>query len=257
MREREEIRGRGWGRGQGTGVGKRSGGGCGVWVGVPAGRSYPCVGRGQGGGVRAGGMGMGSAAAVAPALGGSVAGRRCCGGARRAARGAARAQGSSFAGRRLAGAPARARVALRAGRREAASAEAVKYHAVVASAQFLLTQEPMAEQLRERARFLKETGKERDFWLTFEPDWMDRVAMPGKTATPALALISTDFSWITFMKLRLDRVMQVEFESEPLGWASKGGTDFKPTFPKDWGIGVRNDVLYDRYPSGWWEQYYL
>ena len=206
------------------------------------------------------GMAMGSAVGVAGSGVGPVGqapGRRR-GGSRGAVRPAARAASSApgFLGRQLPAA-VQARAMAASGRREAASAEAVKYHAVVASAQFLLTQEPMAEQLKERARFLKETGKERDFWLTFEPDWMDRVNMPGKTAPPALALISTDFSWITFMKLRLDRVMQVEFEAEPKAWKSKGGSDFKPAFPKDWGIGVRNDVLYDRYPSGWWEQYYL
>ena len=70
--------------------------------------------------------------------------------------------------------------------------------------------EAFPEQLRERLRLFKEKGRAPDFFLVSQPAWLD-TSLPAADAArvrrPAVALVSTDEVWITFMKLRLDRVL--------------------------------------------------
>eukprot|EP00803_Ostreobium_quekettii_P001055 evm.model.scf_1694.1 EVM.evm.TU.scf_1694.1 scf_1694:391-1829(+) len=112
--------------------------------------------------------------------------------------------------------------------------------------------EALAEQLRERRRFFGEKGREVDFWLVPEPAWLDRKFEERAKAVgrPCVALVSTDQTWMTFMKLRLDRVMQCDLGAiskeealEAAGEVPKFGEYTKWTGP------------YAPYADGWWEAF--
>ncbi|CAL9096436.1 unnamed protein product [Musa textilis] len=93
-----------------------------------------------------------------------------------------------------------------------------RYYFVVANAKFMLDEEEhFKELLYERRRNFGERNREQDFWLVVEPKFLDR--FPGITKRlnrPAVALVSTDGPWMTFMKLRLDRVLAESFEADAL-----------------------------------------
>ncbi|PIN25548.1 hypothetical protein CDL12_01706 [Handroanthus impetiginosus] len=91
-----------------------------------------------------------------------------------------------------------------------------KYHFVVANAKFMLDEEEhFKELMNERLRNYKERKKEQDFWLVIEPKFLDKFPnITKRLKRPAVALISTNGHWITFMKLRLDRVLQESFEAD-------------------------------------------
>lgn len=59
--------------------------------------------------------------------------------------------------------------------------------------------ESMAEQLRERVRFLKETNSPNDFFIVPEPKWLEAKypEQAKRVGKPAVALIGTDKQWIT------------------------------------------------------------
>ncbi|CAI7794280.1 unnamed protein product [Closterium sp. NIES-54] len=128
----------------------------------------------------------------------------------------------------------------------------VKYHFVVASATFMLDEEEhFQEQLKERLRWLKEKGTEQNFWLVFEPKFLQEFPEIAKRVKrPAVALVSTDATWITFMKLRLDRVLKGEFEASSQDDALEG-KPFDISFPKP-----ANWVApYPKYEPTWWKPY--
>ncbi|GIL68788.1 hypothetical protein Vafri_22025 [Volvox africanus] len=109
--------------------------------------------------------------------------------------------------------------------------------------------ESVAEQLRERVRFFKEQNRENDFYIVPEPVWLDKKfpELAKQVKRPCVALISTDKTWITFMKLRLDRVLRIDLkdmsDTEVL---AVGGEvpEFKPV--GNW------TAPYARYTPGWW-----
>ncbi|KAG2483982.1 hypothetical protein HYH03_017149 [Edaphochlamys debaryana] len=112
--------------------------------------------------------------------------------------------------------------------------------------------ESVAEQLRERVRFFKEQNIEQlDFHIVENPAWLDQAQFQevnSKVKRPSVALIGTDAMWITFMKLRLDRVLKVELKgmSDKDALASAGPIpDFKPS--GKW------TAPYARYTPGWWK----
>uniref|UniRef100_A0A1D1ZF08 Ycf54-like protein n=1 Tax=Anthurium amnicola TaxID=1678845 RepID=A0A1D1ZF08_9ARAE len=127
-----------------------------------------------------------------------------------------------------------------------------KYYFVVANAKFMLDEEEhFKELLSERLRNFGERSREKDFWLVVEPKFLDR--FPGITKRlkrPAVALVSTDSTWITFMKLRLDRVLTESFEAESLeeALASKPA-DLHFEKPENW------TAPYPKYEFGWWEPF--
>ncbi|CAI5945292.1 unnamed protein product [Closterium sp. NIES-64] len=128
----------------------------------------------------------------------------------------------------------------------------VKYHFVVANATFMLDEEEhFQEQLKERLRWLEEKGTEQNFWLVFEPKFLDEFPEIAKRVKrPAVALVSTDATWITFMKLRLDRVLKGEFEASSQDDALEG-KPFDISFPKP-----ANWVApYPKYEPTWWKPY--
>jgi len=103
------------------------------------------------------------------------------------------------------------------------------YHFVAASERFLCEEEPLEEVLRERVRHYGETGKAIDFWLVRQPAFLEAAELAAQVAAvprPAAAVISTDEKFITFLKLRLEFVLQGRFEApsgaigDPLASAS-------------------------------------
>lgn len=90
------------------------------------------------------------------------------------------------------------------------------YHFVAASERFLVEEEPLEEVLRERVRNYGETGKAIDFWLVKRPAFLDSPGLASVAAAvprPAAAVVSTDETFITFLKLRLEFVATGSFEA--------------------------------------------
>ncbi|MEB3320009.1 MAG: MgPME-cyclase complex family protein [Cyanobium sp.] len=90
------------------------------------------------------------------------------------------------------------------------------YHFVAASERFLTEEEPLEEVLRERVRNYGETGKAIDFWLVRRPAFLEAPGQADRLAAvprPAAAVVSTDEKFITFLKLRLEFVLQGSFEA--------------------------------------------
>lgn len=90
------------------------------------------------------------------------------------------------------------------------------YHFIAASEAFLTEEEPLEEVLRERVRHYDETNKPIDFWLVRQPAFLETselAAMARQVPRPAAAVVSTDPTFITFMKLRLEFVAQGQFDA--------------------------------------------
>jgi len=90
------------------------------------------------------------------------------------------------------------------------------YFFVAASEAFLIEEEPLDEVLRERVRNYGEQGKAIDFWLVKRPAFLDAPELASQVAAvprPAAAVVSTDEKFITFLKLRLEFVVQGRFEA--------------------------------------------
>ncbi|MEB3830544.1 MgPME-cyclase complex family protein [Phormidium sp. CCY1219] len=90
------------------------------------------------------------------------------------------------------------------------------YHYLLASQKFLLEEEPFEEVLRERTRYYQEKEKEIDFWLVKQPAFLEAPQMAevkAKCPQPAVAVISTDPQFITWLKLRLEYVLTGQFEA--------------------------------------------
>jgi hypothetical protein len=74
----------------------------------------------------------------------------------------------------------------------------------VANAEFFINDvqnESLAEQLRERVRFLKEKDEEADFYLIPNPKWLDaKFPKEAKLVKrPCMALVSTDKMWTMYV----------------------------------------------------------
>ena len=90
------------------------------------------------------------------------------------------------------------------------------YHYVLASQRYLLEEEPFHEVLKERTRYYQEQGKEIDFWLVQQPAFLEApelAAMKAKCPQPAVAIVSTSASFVTWLKLRLEHVAVGEFQA--------------------------------------------
>ena len=103
---------------------------------------------------------------------------------------------------------------------------------VAASERFLTEEEPLDEVLKERLRHYSEKGKEVDFWLVRQPEFLNAPALKmirDQVPQPAAAVVSTDCNFITFMKLRLEFVLEGRFEAPtaeiPDAIASSSRTD--------------------------------
>ncbi|RZO06309.1 MAG: DUF2488 family protein [Synechococcus sp. MED-G133] len=90
------------------------------------------------------------------------------------------------------------------------------YYFVAASEQFLTVEEPLEEVLRERRRNYEENSKAIDFWLVRQPAFLETdelSAINRQLPKPAAAVVSTDPTFITFLKLRLEYVLEGRFEA--------------------------------------------
>lgn len=129
-----------------------------------------------------------------------------------------------------------------------------KYHYLVANAKFMLDEEEHFNELMcERLRNYEERNKEVDFWLVIEPKFLDKFPdVTKRLRRPAVALVSTNGTWITFMKLRLDRVLEGEFEAETLEEAlSSNPVELNFGKPEKW------TAPYSKYEYGWWKPFLL
>lgn len=82
----------------------------------------------------------------------------------------------------------------------------IKYYFAVASEKFLLHKEPTEEILRERTNYYNNINKPIDFWLIRNPEFLeskDILEISKKLKVPIAAVISTNASFITWLKLRL------------------------------------------------------
>lgn len=90
------------------------------------------------------------------------------------------------------------------------------YYYAVASEKFLLEEEPFEEVLKERHRYYQEQEQAVDFWLVKTPAFLDAPEMAEVKSCcpqPAVAVVSTNKTFITWLKLRLEYVATGEFEA--------------------------------------------
>ncbi|NDJ23946.1 DUF2488 family protein [Nostoc sp. B(2019)] len=90
------------------------------------------------------------------------------------------------------------------------------YYYVLASQRFLLQEEPIEEVLKERTRYYHEQEKQIDFWLVQQPAFLEApqfAEIKAKCPQPAVAIISTNSQFITWLKLRLEYVITGEFQA--------------------------------------------
>jgi len=90
------------------------------------------------------------------------------------------------------------------------------YYYAIASEKFLLEEEPFEEVLRERQRYYHEQEKPLDFWLIKQPAFLaapEFADLRARCPQPAAAVVSTNQTFITWLKLRLDHVATGEFEA--------------------------------------------
>uniref|UniRef100_A0A2N9HI85 Ycf54-like protein n=1 Tax=Fagus sylvatica TaxID=28930 RepID=A0A2N9HI85_FAGSY len=130
--------------------------------------------------------------------------------------------------------------------------QATKYFFVVANAKFMLDEEEhFNELMSERLRLYGERNKEQDFWLVIEPKFLDKFPnITKRLRRPAVALVSTNGPWITFMKLRLDRVLSESFSADSLEEAlASNPTNLEFEKPEKW------VAPYPKYESGWWKPF--
>lgn len=148
------------------------------------------------------------------------------------------------------------KTALRAAAEDvSASAESssgpARYGYVIANAKFMLhDEEHLAELLRERRRLFLEQEREIDFWVVPEPAWTGSLPSNVKIGKPSAAVVSTNLTWITFLKLRLDKCYKGEMEGEladVLASTPYEEDDLKFAPPKGW------DAPYPRYQQDWWK----
>ncbi len=93
---------------------------------------------------------------------------------------------------------------------------ATTYHFIAASERFLCEEEPLDEVLRERVRNYGEHNRPIDFWLVRRPAFLEAPELAEIAAAvprPSAAVISTDPSFITFLKLRLEFVARGSFQA--------------------------------------------
>lgn len=90
------------------------------------------------------------------------------------------------------------------------------YYYALASQKFLLEEEPFEEVLKERRRHYQEQEKELDFWLVKQPAFLEApefAEIKAQCPQPSVAIISTNPSFITWLKLRLEYIATGEFQA--------------------------------------------
>lgn len=129
--------------------------------------------------------------------------------------------------------------------------EEATFHFIVSNAHYMLNDENtehFPELLRERRRHFLEKGRAIDFWVVPNPAFLDSLPDGNKVQQPSCALVSLDREWITFMKLRLDRVLKGEIQGKPNDVLQSTAPiePFEPPPSSQW------TAPYSKYSSGWW-----
>jgi Protein of unknown function (DUF2488) len=90
------------------------------------------------------------------------------------------------------------------------------YYYLAASQRYMLEEEPTAEVLKERTRYYQEQEKAIDFFLIHQPAFLEApelASVKSQCPQPAVAIVSTDPQFITWLKLRLEYVATGEFQA--------------------------------------------
>ncbi len=90
------------------------------------------------------------------------------------------------------------------------------YYYAVGSEKFLLEEEPIEEVLKERRRYYQEQEQDLDFWLVKNPAFLEApelVSVKEQCPPSVVALVSTNKSFITWLKLRLEYVATGDFQA--------------------------------------------
>jgi hypothetical protein len=93
--------------------------------------------------------------------------------------------------------------------------QVIKYHFVLGTKKFLFEQEPLEEILRERVQNYNKKKKPLNFWILPNPLFLNDPefkSIKSKNLENSIAIISTDKTFITWLKLRLNHVILGNFE---------------------------------------------
>nr|YP_010337470.1 hypothetical protein MW436_pgp004 [Pulvinaster venetus]UNJ17055.1 hypothetical protein [Pulvinaster venetus] len=83
------------------------------------------------------------------------------------------------------------------------------YYYVAGTKRFLLSEEPLEEILREKVNHYKRNNKNIDFWLIDNINLLqneDIFALEKQLGEPIVVLISSDYNFINWIKLRIEYV---------------------------------------------------
>jgi hypothetical protein len=108
-----------------------------------------------------------------------------------------------------------------------------KYYFILATENFLAEEEALEEVLRERVQYFRKQNKPNDFWILPNPSFLNTQdnkisTLKNKFTKPTMAIISTDKSFIVWLKLRCQNVVLGEFNGpsfsikSPLEYNMKG-----------------------------------
>ena len=89
-----------------------------------------------------------------------------------------------------------------------------KYYFILASKNFLITEEPMEEVLRERIQHYYKEKRRIDFWILPNPEFLQSslyTHLKNNFPKNCFVIISTNKNFITWLKLRLQNVFVSEF----------------------------------------------
>jgi len=92
---------------------------------------------------------------------------------------------------------------------------AIKYYFVLASENFLFNEEPLEEVLRERVQNYNKQNKTLNFWIVPNPAFLknpELLTIKNKSPQKPVAIVSTNKTFITWLKLRLNHVLSGNFE---------------------------------------------
>jgi hypothetical protein len=88
--------------------------------------------------------------------------------------------------------------------------ETIKYYFIIGSENFLFKQEPLEEVLRERVQNYNMRKKLLNFWIVKNPAFLkdsEFIEMNSNLPKNRIAIISTQKTFITWLKLRLNNVV--------------------------------------------------
>nr|QUE29906.1 Ycf54 [Erythrocladia irregularis] len=91
------------------------------------------------------------------------------------------------------------------------------YYFAIASKQFLTQEEPFEEILRERINYYKTNNREIDFWFVEDSDFFNSLPMKkilDSTNKPMIAIVSTNRTFINWIKLRVGHVLIGQLEDQ-------------------------------------------